>query len=397
MGGDRCQQPVNMTRQQEQDPLSRRQRTFQHLPEEIKLLIFSYLPHDDKVWGVSLVCREWNRLIWDESVWKQLLLCASMITLEMATTLVERMPQLKRVKIYRTASDAELSFYPVDDIVHVISKNCPQLEVLILKRVEIGQMETFPNLVRMCKHMREVSLYEVGLSQDAGRNLVDDFASCIDLQALYLFESYVPQGTTDTSVPLYYPSLKEVDLRGSVSESLIQALISRVGGQLRKLKVSSLSALHLPCLRQCDRLDVLWLDKGYEIDDLHLLSIIGGFDKLQGLAIRGAPNLTTIALLEFFSRPRILAGLEHLYLGHVPQLNDLCLGAIAMNCPALTHIQVDRYKVTLYGLKILAARCTHLKKLWVTYPEKQPMWSQLAQSDIDQLISLRPGLHIEHH
>jgi hypothetical protein len=330
--------------------------TFDSLPNEILLKIFTYLDSVDICLIVAEVCERWNYISRDIALWNNLtLICSNNMSVDYISFLIPKMPLIKSVKL-QWQTDLDLIFeqlcHSCEDIrqlelvccgymkgtcMQLLADHFPNLEVLSLAKCWRIEPNCF-NLICKFSQLRKLNVsHSRGLNGPLLREIAD---ACCFLQHMNI--DYV-RGLSDDNVVYLLESKK--------SNLLSLVLYGECLTDVTYCCMESCRMLHTLHLSSC----ILMTDKG--------LRSITKLNSLKSFKLRLAKKVSTECISNFLQSD-MASRLECLILSRLPSINDTAARIISTNCIHVQYLElVYCPNITDQIREYLVSGCKELKVL----------------------------------
>ncbi|KAK7794506.1 hypothetical protein R5R35_004723 [Gryllus longicercus] len=326
------------------------------LPDEMILKIFSYLDIRDICFSVCAVCKRWNSLTYERTLWKSIkFICSNNMPLHCIENVLRHAPLLQAIELqWRT--DVEI-------IIKELISNCE--DILLVNMVCCGKVkgETIDSLFQCYPFLEHLSLDKCWTVEDGCYDVIHKFTN---LKSMNISHSRHFSGSMLQQVVNCCPSLVHINIdyiRG-ISDNDLLYLIELKKHDLLTLILfgESLTDASICSLEKCKRLKKLHLSRCHLMTNKGLKSI-GRLTHLRSLKLRFGINLKPKDLLTFlFSKA--VSELEYLCLSRSESFTDEAATAVAENCKKLIQLDVVHCpNLTEAGRQILLTNCEQLKRL----------------------------------
>ncbi|KAL9979146.1 hypothetical protein ACROYT_G016761 [Oculina patagonica] len=319
--------------QRDSDPVP-----YLYLPDEILLLIFSFLPHKDLV-SCSRVCWQFYRISMDESLWKVIVL----------------------------GQNANIT----DEWLHAIGTRRPMSLTISKCRGDKITAKGLRELFRNCSD----SLEELNFSRCRGGELIGESVLLHVAARCHWLKSVDASWTnvSDNGVQALVDNVKRLEclcLNGcsAVSDQSIKCVASKHGKTLRIFEVFgcfNITPAGMKILGQtCKQLQTLNIGQCYKITDTAIGCLVSNLPELENLDLRGCKQVRDSAVKKIVRHCPLITTLA---LANCPLITDVSLAEIATNLPRIRSLDIcGCSKVTDNGICALSRNCHRLELLDLT-------------------------------
>jgi hypothetical protein len=330
--------------------------TFDSLPNEILLKIFTYLDSVDICLRVAEVCERWNYISHDIALWNNLtLLCSKSMKVDYISFLIAKMPLIKSVKLqWRT--DVNLIFeqlcYSCKDIRQLELVCCGQMKEICMQLLA----HHFPNI-------EAFSLLKCWIIEPNCFNLICKFS---ELRKLNVTHSRYVDGPLLREIADSCCFLQHINIdyvRGLSDDNVMYLLESKKSSLLSLVLYGEcLTDVTYCCMENCRMLHTLHLSSCILMTDKGLRSITK-LNSLKSFKLRRAKNLSTEGISNFLQSD-MASKLECLILSRLRSMNDTAAHFISKNCIHVQYLElVYCPNITDQIREYLVSSCKELKVL----------------------------------
>lgn len=330
--------------------------TFDSLPNEILLKIFTYLDSEDVCLTVAEVCERWNYISRDVTLWNNLnLICSNNMCIDYIEFVIPKMPLIKSVKLqWRT---------DVDLIFKLLCHSCEdirQLELVCCGKMKDSCMQLladhFPNL-------EVFSLGKCWAIEPNCFNLICKFSQLRKLNVSHsrCLDDPLLKGIANACCFLQHINLDYV--RGLSDDSVMYLLESKKKGLLSLVLYGEcLTDVTYCYMENCKMLHTLHFSSCIQMTDKGLRSITK-LNSLKSFKLRLAKNLSTEGISNFL-QSHMASKLECLILSRLLSMNDVAAHIILKNCIHVRYLElVYCPNITDQIQEYLVSGCKELKVL----------------------------------
>jgi len=375
-----------------------RMLTIDHLPNEILLLIFEYLPAEDLSMTMPLVSKRWGDLSQRASLWERLTFTPPInMSDDQVSHALQTMPRLKSFRL----KHGKL----IDQIVDTLCRHCPNIRRIVMERKRGPSKQKLKKLLIQYSDIECLDVFVP--ATDFHIDYAKLYGSRTRAASLLLFDKYKKevlerfdgkaQGYGLDSV--YISSYDEILLHVSARKDILQylAIDSEITTNLlgvicecthlrglllydcystvsRSLDMKSLRNLqNLEHLQLCFPLEIMIvpLAEEFEMPRLVKLEIVAWYleNSTPPLIFNLCPNLQFLKLRmniltdEYFTSISKCPHLEHIDVSFNEDLTDMSVKYIADGCAALQFLDVSHcFSMTDDILNILSS-LNHIQEL----------------------------------
>eukprot|EP00049_Salpingoeca_infusionum_P000421 m.39814 g.39814 ORF g.39814 m.39814 type:complete len:509 (+) comp10362_c0_seq1:662-2188(+) len=265
-----------------------------HLPSEVLIHIFSFLSRTDKL-SCAQVCRQWNYLAADASLWESIVIQAVDLTHDAAMCMLSRQPRvLSLAQCYVSPNTMGEETIPF-----CVKASCWPLLSLNLRDASISN-DLFLAIIRNAPNLLEIDIGNTTLSDEC-TSLIGQY--CPNLQS---FGASMCTGITDvtfTNLAMHCPSLHTLSL-GWLSPPLPPQTLRRVVESCKQLKHIDLSgsqriltdaAIH-HLARRLEQLETLDVSDCYGLTDESIRALVRHASALRHLSLSRCHHITVAAM-----------------------------------------------------------------------------------------------------
>lgn len=324
---------------------------FSSLPDSVIVHILSFLRYPRLVLA-SRVCKRWQRLCFDSSLWRKLWFYrshASKVTGELIRKFVPRRSS------YILSIDLEGCSQINDDSVKYLAKNCPNLKKLSIKSC---QLVTDQGIISIAQNCFKLISVKFPMDNVTSTGLVAIIKNNPHLKRIFAFSRAVTQKTIDTlstncadleTLIVYESCLKEHE--NSSIDALTDNMLINLARGCTKLKeltlrynqilLTDLSLVYLATkCRDLEQFVIDYCDLDHKITDIGLIALA---------------NFCNVNCL-------------HISNG---QISDHSLVAIAERIPDISDLSLEFSKVSDIGVFRLMQKCQKLESLIIHSADNQ--------------------------
>jgi Leucine-rich repeat (LRR) protein len=325
------------------------------LPDEILLMIFSYLSIDDLSFSIRDVCPRWREVSEDDKIWFNLRYCPSaQAGVGEINSMLENMPALR-----------QFHFYGTFNFIQKLCECCKRIRVLHIPYTTLSEN----SLTSAMRCLTELSELGISISPlEEGILYTRVIGQCVTLVSLTLYSSLGQIAERRLLRPIAdgCPNLTVLKcrLRNSPTDEICYFLHRKKRQLVTYEHHGPLTARIFKALNKCT--------------DLKSLSFFG--DGSNGL-FRGSCPITKLQNLKsleisYYELPTVRIITLTLFvstLSHLSYIGLCCIGgyiddltnSIIQKCPLLTHLNLEENRLHYTGLRNIHS-CTMLKYLDVS-------------------------------
>lgn len=342
------------------------------LPQELWLNIFSYLPQAEIYFNTCKVCKRWNNLCRDTTLWRNVnfhkmhkdLQSMTERHYDIAPSNVSNNDFETILRIFhKFINSIKMSRFPADCALQDTTLQyifmCTNLHEL-----DIGFCDDV-DLITICKHCTNLqSLILEGCSCVAD----DDFSNiCVLTELNKLCVSYCVLLTNRFLIHLYHlPKLRQLICDGVMRttesglmdfiqhQPLLEVLI--LDGEEMTDDLILFATSHLP------RLVVFELSFSQCLTSISIFSFQGKY-QFESLKFRKASNITGTSICKLF-HPSSIFNIKSFTITECENMDDNALIALSQSCPRLESLTIDWcWKISDAGICEVIDKCKKLKRL----------------------------------
>lgn len=322
------------------------------IPEEVLLKIFKYLPLQDIIFNVKLVCDRWLQLTNDISIWRDSV-CTVDCKMENKDVInfLKQAPRLRHIELRKTVSPR---------VFVQLYVSCPKLTTLEIDKNQTLPLNVVKNITSLCVNLKSLSIH-LNIIQGETQNL----SKLKNLEHL-IFKSHDYSTFPDISlhpIGTFCHRLKQIDIDlYSAYEHDLQMFLAQTKGRLLSLRIRfHMSSFDTSCVIQnnCDLKELYLL--GSCNDEVHAKSF-EAITKMKHLKVLSLKNL-------LFAEPQHVA--DKFYYSSLASLSkfelywiqnsvyDSIVRAVCSNCPLIEEliinqkIHTENILLSDYGIELL--------------------------------------------
>lgn len=326
------------------------------LPWEIRLRIFQFLSLRDLA-KCSCVCRAWNQVAKDGSLWAGVNLSsyAKKLNQEQLISLA-----LKCGIFLRTLSARGCVQFNYD-ILAAFAAQCPRITTIDLTGCRSLPSSAVCLLLSQCTNLEHLNLSGVSCLEDGVLLCLARHNSQILTLDLTSCKAPLPLSDRTGMDPSASSSLTAVGLQTFISSCTV----------LTRLKVANCPAMNdtlIACLGNSQSLQELSVRGCLGVTDRGISALVSKAIKLKRLNLSGCKLLTDKTLRTIAKH---LTCIERLELAYCSQLSDSGFECMARSCNFITHLDMEEcFEVTDQTLFAFATHLPKLQSLYLSYCEK---------------------------
>ena len=312
--------------------------SFESLPDDVLVQIFSYLPKVSLV-RLSIVNSRWHRVCFDASLWREVCIPFDLRYNVTDSTLMRLTMCSKNMYKLYLVECRNLT----DDLLEFISIHCPNLKKLQLCGcVQITDRGMLA-IARQCTKLKKLGIAKTKVTDRSLNILIQNNTGLKSLEAS------TQACTVETLSELRNcKCLRKLN----VYETPEEVLVKKSGIVLDDSMLEALGK-SCPCLTHL----VLIYDN-VEASDSSLRGLARGCPLLENLEIDSCPAVGDQGIVALIEN----GTLEHLHLGE-SRVSDETLRAVAAHLPRIRSLKLEYADVTDNGVFLLMGRCKFLEEL----------------------------------
>eukprot|EP00049_Salpingoeca_infusionum_P002648 m.58581 g.58581 ORF g.58581 m.58581 type:complete len:425 (-) comp11704_c1_seq1:593-1867(-) len=288
----------------------------QHLPNEVLLLIFSFLKPKDKL-ACALVCRRWKQWAFDPSLWQRIMVDGLEFDQPAALSLLERQPNVLSFRQSKLPPSLSLKAASAQSALHsldlrdstisdaqfcAIIQGAPNLVELDISNTPLTDKSVMLT-GQVCSGLQSFSACMSDISNDAIRFVASHCPQLHTLAVGWMTRPLTPE--TIEVVCRACPDLKQVDISGS-QRVLTDDALTKLAQQLAGLQVLDLS--------DC-----------YGLTDEGMKALVKNCKQLRHLALSRCHHVTVAAMKSIARMPTLEAvDLFGCYTNVYPHIQAVC-------------------------------------------------------------------------